>query len=251
MVVFLGLIVVGVSILLLLSAIKVQLSRMQSDPLFLLVTFASLIPLISFYFGFRLIDLPLYIISILYCILVFPLYASVGVARSHAAGLTYWDKGPTAIISGGALVLFGVLGSLVAGYEGLYITPALQEAFGNTPIQFLGINFTWLETTIYTETDIAAAYQTFRSAFIVAMILTALWFLASLVIFVGHRRKRRRLMAQIENFKEKNMFSAALGTAQRAAEIFLGDDEIKNLAQNLRFVVNKDSEKKNLVSSWQ
>ena len=82
------------------------------------------------------------------------------------------------------------------------------------------------------------------------MILMALWAVVSLAIFVLHRRERRILMAQIESFKEKSMFSAALGVAKKAAEVFPGENEIINLKQNLEFIVSKESEKKNALKDW-
>ena len=244
-----GLIITAFSTAILLLAVWVQLNKVKTDPVFIMVTFTSLITLVSFYLGFRLLGLPMYVIMIIYMSYVFPFYACIGTVRDIVDGRAFKSSDLVSKFIGyGGLICGVVFAALVIGYEAFYITPELQQAFNKSPIDILGTSFTWLETTTYTEADIAVAYQTFRSAFIVAMILTALWFLASLVIFVGHRRERRRLMAQIENFKEKNMFSAALGTAQRAAEIFPGDNEIKNLAQNLKFVVGKETEDENLVS---
>ena len=239
----LGLIVVIASIAYLLFADYVQLIKERTDPLYLLIVLTVPITFASFYIGFRLMGLPLYIISMLYCVLVFSLIARIGISRSLAEGeLHKTSDVRISFMLAIFLVLLSVLEAVAVGYISLVATPGLQQS--NRAVNFYGIKFTWIETTHYSKAYIKAAYKSFYTAFKIDLVLLAIWFVLFCFIFYLHRQERKVRIAKIKKLRSSGMYKAALGLCNQTLAMFPKDKELESLKVNVQLYIREKEEEK-------
>jgi hypothetical protein len=238
----LGLIVVIASIAYLLFGGYLQLTRKKTDSLFLLVWLPLPLTFASFYIGFRLMGLPLYIISMLYCVLVFPLISATATADSYTDGRAIWSSDKrmelTLII---LLAILVMIPTLAAGYGTLEITPFFQQS--NRAVNFYGIKFTWIETTHYSKAYIKAAYKSFYTAFKIDLVLLAIWFVLFCFIFYLHRQERKVRIAKIKKLRSLGMYKAALGLCNQTLAMFPKDKELESLKVNVQLYIREEEEK--------
>jgi hypothetical protein len=236
----LGILVVAGSIAIMQFGYRVRLTRARFEPLWVLGGFMVIGDVFLFYIGFRLLQLPVYIINMLYFLFVLPLFVRAVVAEDLYKKEVFFTNNLADWFIGWGAFLIGILfTALVTGSQVIELTPSFQHDFNKSIIQIAGLRFSWVETTHYSPEQIHAISSVLRQMTFGVLYLIPVWLVGAIIVFIFHRRHRRELIRKIEKYRDQELFKAAIGVAEQAKIEFPADKEIIGLTQNLKFLAEK------------